>query len=198
MDPIIGNSLSNNCDNPISSNCVTWAGNQVDGLCPGVPLTDVVQIAINNSTPATSCYTGTWVDFSAFIPTSGVGTGFSWVISNIGFSGTEEGPQYKWTRDGDLSVRGAFRITITPGVVRAFIDIPLYSVSTTCLPSGFKTQSILVAMDEVNAGQSTAVIHAELILNPSGTLVIEISYVDFPFSPIIFDIDLGGTRFNVA
>lgn len=207
MEPIKGNSLNKSCGDVISSNCVTWAGPAVPGVCgPSPSLTEVV-MSVKNSLDSccsaqTSCYTGNWVPLSFSTTGSGTSGGapFTYTITDIGFAGTYDVPQYRWTKEGDLSMRGAFRVNLTCLVQRNFVDIPLGSIDRACLPANFsKDQSILVSMDEGVVGNGISVIHAELILEHStGNITLELSFATV--TPVVFnfDIDLGGTRFNLA
>lgn len=210
MDPIIGNSLSNTCPETISSNCIAWAGGNVNGLCQGASLTQVLQQVITATTPVTSCYTGNWVDFSSSIPLAGSGTGFTWTIGSFGvpfgvtsasLTGPENSPQYKWTRDGNLSVRGSFLFTITPTVASGFIQIQLATIAAFCFPTGFNaSQSAIIGIDAYTCGNSVGSIgRAFLTIDfPTKALYLNASYLDLCLGALTIGIFMGSTTFNLA
>jgi hypothetical protein len=222
LDPVIGNSLSNTCGDLISSNCITWAGGAVNGLCGGATLTQVVQQAVNNSNTAVansgccegsfpaggaSCYTGDWVDFFSSIPSTGSSGGASWTIvtPGAGFgsgTGVENNPQYKWTTQGDLKIRGSFIIQIGPiAAPSVFMKIPLVTIPTTCFPTGWTaTQSAIIGADGY-AGNNTVNIFMRSFLTldfPSGILYFNSSFIDPALFTFNIGVYMGGTTFNLA
>lgn len=207
MEPVRSNLTSKTCIDPISSNCIDWAGPRIAGTCGKATLTDVVtQIAENSnccegSFPAghVSCYTGSWVNFASSILASGTNTSCSWTvntaISNFG------PPQYKWEKNGDLKVRGGFRITVTPITNVGAGSVQLVSLSTTCFPTaGVSPQFNITAVDPLTSTLNSAVVLAGgIAIEPvTGLLAFGFSFTDAPLAVIISDISLGGTTFNLA
>lgn len=214
MDPVSSNVMSKSCDNPISSNCVTYTGPSLPGItiCKGASVTEVLyQVAANSAAsnnccggtfPAgnQSCYTGSWVDFSAGLPTAGSGSNYSWTIGNIGVGNTGN-PSYKWTKEGDLSLRGGFDLNFSTTIIKNYVDIPLLAIPKTCFPSGWSNnQGILTSVDFIAGSQfSTISMRAVVYIDyPTGVLYLNFTFVD-PFTvPMAISIDLGGVRFNLA
>jgi len=218
MEPIKGNNLNRSCGEIISSNCVAWAGGAVDGVCgPNPTLTQVVQSAISSSSGCCegnfsaghqSCYTGSWVNFSSFIPTSGIGGGLTWGIGAYGGafptgSGAENVPEYRWTKDGDLKVRGSFSFTVTPAppVTNSFIVVPLVTIPATCFPTNATlSQTAIVSTDSFVLGNSiNTVTRGFLTINPlTGVLYFNFSFAQILPSAFSVQVFLGGTTFNLA
>jgi hypothetical protein len=216
-DPIRSSSISNSCGEIISSNCVVWAGPYIEGVCKGSSITDVIyglSSQPNDCCQGTfgpgndTCYTGNWVDFTSTIPIAGTTTGgFNWGISTFGGgfptgTGAENNPQYKWTRDGDLKVRGSFALTIDPygAITNTFLKIPLVTVSPKCFPlQGNLTQTAIVATDAFIVGnQINIVTRGFLTIEPSTGIL----YFNFSFAPVIattftVQIFMGSTTFNL-
>lgn len=210
MDPVKGNSLNKSCGDVVSSNCVIWAGGAVSGVCgPNPSLTQVVQSAIDKSGdcckgsfPAgnQSCYTGTWVDFSSSIPLSGAGTGYTYsLVASIPPYNT---PSYKWTQQGDLKIRGAVQLTISPSVTRSGFSIPLVTLPSTCFPTGYSgAHFAITAVDVVGTSINavTAVESMGLYLNyPTPTLSIEGGFINTLLVPMTLTVAFGSTTFNLA
>lgn len=207
MDPVRSNLNNKTCIDPISSNCIDWAGPRIAGICGKATLTDVVtQIAENSSCcegtfPAghVSCHTGSWVTFSSSILATGASTTCSWVIDT---TITNFGPaQYKWEKNGDLKVRGGFRMTITPVVHIGTGSVQLASLSTSCFPTAaVSPQFSITAVDPLTSTMNSAVVLAGGIsINPlTGILSFGFSFTDAPLAVIVSDISLGGTTFNLA
>jgi len=177
----------------------------VPGTCKGASLSQAITAIVNGA--ATSCYTGNWIDFSGSIPLSGSGTGYTFTISNFGFRGgigggsPADNPQYKWTKDGDLKVRGTFTIFITVTVPKLYVLIPFASLSTVCFtPAWTGTQYTLVGADVFpsEGGVGVAEIASLGIEYPTGVLTFEYGYADASLAPMRLDVDLGGTTFNLA
>ncbi len=210
MELVTSNLNDRTCAETISSNCIVWGGPQVAGTCKGASLTQVLQQVITTTTPVTSCYTGSWVDFSPSIPLAGSGTGYIWTIGNFGvpfgitsasLTGPENSPQYKWTRDGNLAVRGSFLFTITPTVASGFIQIRLVTLSASCFPAGFTaSQSAIVGVDAYNCTNSVGSIgRAFLTIDfPTKALYLNTSYLDICLGPVTIGIFMGSTTFNLA
>lgn len=211
MEPIKGNSLNKSCGEIISSNCVTWAGGAVDGVCgPNPSLTQVVQSAINNSSACCegsfpsghqSCYTGQWVDFSSSIPTVGSGSGYAYTITSYGGGIGLNNPQYKWTRDGDLKIRGGFVLNITPSSIQVSFSVPLITFATTCFPTGFTGAQFAITTTHpfaTNGQIITGVMSCGLLLSSAGVLSIEGGFINTTLVAESSIIGLGGTTFNLA
>lgn len=213
MEPIIGNSLLNTCPDPISSNCVTWAGDPVNGLCQGASLTQVIQQTVSSTAPLTTCYTGSWVDFTSSVPLSGSnGSGVGWTIGSFGtpfggsggISGAENVPQYKWSRDGNLEVRGSFFFNVTPvaPVTNVFVQIPMATIATSCFGSvgGALSQTHLVATDAFTSGNGiNTVSRGHLTINPiTGILYFNFSYAQQTTGSFSVQVFMGGTTFNLV
>lgn len=214
MEPVKGNSLNRSCGEIISSNCVTWAGPAVPGVCGGnVSLTQVVQQTVLATAPATSCYTGNWVDFTTSIPASGSnGGGVSWSIGSFGvpfggsggITGIQNVPQYKWSKEGNLEVRGSFALNITPTfpVTNVFLQIPLVTIAGSCFSNitGALSQTHLVAVDAFGTPNTiNTVSRGHLTINPlTGVLFFDFSYAQSQLSPFGVQIFMGGTTFNLS
>lgn len=207
MIPVDSNIQSKTCDNPISSNCVNWAGPSINGVCAGASITDIITSVAENSQccegefPAgnKSCYTGNWVDMSTTMSRSGSSSNCSWAITAVPtYWGN---PQYKWTKEGDLKIRGSFRITITPVTNVGTATIPLGTVSTTCFPTGFtESQFAITAVDPLSSTSNVpVVVSGGVEINYStGVISFGFSFTDIPMTTMTCDISLGGTIFNLA
>ncbi len=201
--PVKSNLTSRACPEAIGSNCVEWSGGQLcsANLCKGnITLTDVITAmdnAICGTNSSVSCYTGNWVDFSGSIPLSGSGLGYSYIISGFGFGGIGN-PSYKWTKDGDLSLRGGFNIDIVVTVPKLYIDVPMITIPVTCPPSSWvATQNILCGVDMFPEPPVQMAFNATLDY-PTGRLHGLYQYSNIAMVPMGINIDLGGSRFNLA
>jgi hypothetical protein len=202
-DPIKSNLLSNTCGTPTSSNCVLWAGPNIPGLgtCRGASMTDIV-FAIYQTCclgGINSCYTGNWVPFVSSIPASGSGTNYSYNISafSVGNSGT---PSYKWTKEGNLALRGSFRLSVNTTVVKEYIDIVLCTIDKACAPANWQNnQGVVTFVDFFPQNNSVISTRAVVYINyATGQLVLNFTYGNIPLLPMICEIDLGGVLFNLA
>lgn len=218
MVPTNSNIKSKKCGQTISSNCVVYDGPAIEGLCKGASLTEAIYQTVQNSsgccagdfpTGHQSCYTGDWVDFSSSIPSSGVGGGFTWTLGSFGsafptLTGAENTPQYKWTTNGDLKVRGSMTLTITTGpgaITNTFLSIPLATIPVGCFPTNATaSQTALVAIDAFVTGQAINIVtRGFLTINPTTGVL----YFNFSFATVIptsfsVGIYMGGTTFNLA
>jgi hypothetical protein len=208
-DPIKSNLLSNTCGELTSSNCVTWAGPNLVGLslCRGATLTDVIY-ALNNSCcnqGLSPCYTGEWVSLVPTIPPSGTAGSTTWTLNNFGISqefslflNTEDVPGYRWTKDGNIQLRGTSDFTFVSFVGTEVFSIPLGTVSTTCLPAGMKAQSHLISVDLVDANQRFVIFCKSYVrITSSGTLELLLSIRSLaPFTGR-YVLGLGGVTFNL-
>lgn len=214
-DPIKDSSRCKSCGQVISSDCVMWAGPAVPGVCKGASLTEVVtQVSANGSASdcckgvfppgSSSAYTGSWVDFSAGMPASGSWASGSYNIANVGYGGNMYNPQYKWTSDGDLLVRGGFQLNITrlTTTPTGFI-IPLVTLNPANFPAGAaggNFQKILTTVFVNAPNNSVSVLgYCYLILDKTtGLLSLETSFCDiglglFSVNPVNLTV-----RFNLA
>lgn len=231
MVPVLTNVASSNCPKPISSNCVTFVGTNPPGLCGPQSLTAVIttlQTTVANSSSCctgtfppgnSSGYTGNWVDFSAGIPLTGIGTTYNWTISNFGtsFNGTPAGtitglentPSYYWTQQGDLKVRGSMTISInsTKAQQIGIAAIPLVSLNTANFPTNFtaaQSHFIGTAASAQAPGQSIQafveqVTRAFLTIDfPSGILYLNYVFVNTVGTNVTENLFFGGTIFNLA
>ena len=209
MEPVNSNLESKTCATITSSNCVTWAGPLIKGVCKNASLTQVItqlssQVAsaeacCSGNFPAghVSCYTGNWVDFYSSIPLTGSGIGYSYTIS-AGLSG-QGNPQYKWTKDGDLYMRGGFLISFTVTNPKLYIVIPMVTLPVTCFPTGWIANQYVLACADTFTGQPGVVNFASAFLEyPTGILNLQYQYSNASLAPMSLDIDFGGTRFNIA
>lgn len=218
MEPVKGNSLNRSCGDVISSNCVT-VPISIAGVCGPNPTLTQVLTAISDSSSSccegsfpsghASCYTGSWVDFSTTIPTFGSsGGGWNWSISAYGSpfptsTGTENNPSYKWTRDGDLKVRGSFRFDIisTGAITDSFLKVPLVTLPTTCFPTnGNYSQTGIVTTDAFVSGNGVDLVtRGFLTIEPSsGTLYFNFSFASVTPPTTYVIVHLGCTTFNLA
>ena len=227
--PIKDSSASNSCGEIISSNCIAWGGAAIKGVCKGASLTDVVTAVNNNSSsssndccsgdftnPNVSGYTGKWVDFSGGIPLAGGVPGqYTWKISNFGVdfsytagvgTGAENVPQYKWTPEGDLLIRGSFLFAINPLIEQGrIVPIPLVSIPTVNFPTGFTAAQTKFITTSASCGFTTLAPYAQQVTRafltidyPSGILYLNYSFVDTTKTNMTEGIFMGGTRFNLA
>lgn len=202
MNPVRSNIQSKTCANPIGTDCVI-----VSDSCGPVSLTTKLQQLEESATccegsfPAghVSCHTGSWVTFSSSIPASGSSTSCTWTIDT---SVTAFGPpQYKWEKNGDLKVRGGFRLVVTPLVNVGVGSVAMIGLIPTCFPTGWTaSQFNITAVDPLTSTLNSAVILAGGVNldYPTGNLSFGFSYTDAPLAVIISDISLGGTTFNLA
>lgn len=215
MTPVDSNVLNKSCDNPISSNCVTYVGPPVPGttICKGASITDVIyQVGVNASSETgefapghQSCYTRNWVDFSSSIPLSGIISGFTYTISAFGSgffsSNPYYKPSYKWTKDGDLYLRGGFAITISSLIKQASGNIPLMTIPVSCTPTNWtatETQLVSVFFDTADSQVVDKVGSGSLTLDyPSGILYLNLLFIDISLGSFVVYVDIG-TRFNIA
>lgn len=219
MDPIKGNSLNRSCGDVISSNCVT-VPIAIAGTCgPNPTLTQVLTAldsCCNSNAGASPCYTGNWMDFRVDVPASGSGIGFTWTTTNFGASftgvyglslttGIQNTPQYKWDKNGNLSVRGTFALTITSTADSGFFEIPLTTIPSTCFPANFnKAQSVLIGIDiyptkfSGNLQIQTAVRGFITLDYPSGILYLSGSYADGQSSTFTLGVFMGGVTINLS
>lgn len=217
MEPVKSNLTNRSCPEAIGSNCVTYTGPAIPGLnlCASSTLTDVIyQMGLNSAgccegsfpTGNQSCYTGNWIDFTSSVPTSGTGPGFSWTINNFGFStgiggSPIDNPSYRWTKEGDLKMRGGFSININTSIATAFITVPCATLSSTCFPTGMnKTQYTLIAGA---ASATNSVVNPVLVAYigieyPSGIITFSLQFANPLLTPMRLDVDLGGTTLNLA
>lgn len=226
--PISTSSASNSCGEIISSNCVSWAGAAIPGVCKGASVTDVITAVQNNSTANSCCtgdftnpnvsgYTGKWVDFSAGIPASGglpgsytwninqMGTPFGYVVGGPG-TGPENNPSYMWTPQGDLKLRGSFLFSINPLIAEGGVvpPIALAGIPTINFPTGFTaSQSVIVGTTgsygfSANGGVKQVTRAFLTIDYPSGILYLNYAFVDTTKTNITEGIFLGGVTFNLS
>jgi hypothetical protein len=211
MLPVKSNLTDKACGEPIGSNCVIWTGAPISGTCGISTLTDVITAINQNccgSTTKSPCYTGNWIDFSSSIPGSGVGGGFTWTLGSFGLTfptltGAENTPQYKWTSDGDLKVRGSmfFNVNVSGAITDTFLKIPLCTISTDCFPANAnRAQTAIIGTDAFVVGnQINIVTRAFLTIVPStGILYLNFSFATVTPSSFGVGMYLGGTTFNLA
>jgi len=209
-EPINSSSNCNTCPDVMSSNCVSWAGGTIPGmnLCAGANVTDVIlglaKCCANNTAP-NPCAANSWVDFSPIVPVGGTGTNCAYKITGFGsFTGEagfppiiNDNPMYKFTKDGNIKVKGVIDINFTATNVTGFVVIQLATLSSTCLPSSFLAQTVLTEVDlrRGEISQFGNFMKAYVILNASG-LQLLITY-DFT-TPTTYDyaISLGGVEFS--
>lgn len=214
--PINDSSRCKTCGEIISSDCVAWAGSGINGvtICKGANLTDVITnvgtAAINITA---SCYTGNWIDFSASIPISGNNSGgVNWTIGSFGtpfggsgsITGTENNPEYKWTKEGDLKIRGSFFFGVNPvpPITNVFIQIPLFTIPIGCFNAnnGAKSQTSLVSTDSFASGNAIIIgTRGHLTINPlTGVLYFNFSYAQPTPSSFSVQVFLGAVTFNLS
>jgi len=213
LDPINTNTRSKDCANPMGSDCV-FMSETVDGsgLCKGASLTQVVNNLTTRVIASEGCcegdfppghisaYTGKWVNFVSSIPVSGTTPNFNWALGNFGSSGYNA-PEYKWTKDGDLLIRGNLDITITQQTYYAAgVNIPILALPPINFPTGWTgNQSIAL---NINGDFTTQVLNIEaasLIMNfPTGVLYFSMGFTNVSLSSFTKTFSLGGSRFNLA
>lgn len=212
MLPVKSNLTDKACGEPIGSNCVIWTGGPITGTCGITTLTDVITAINQNCCGATNsspCYTGNWIDFSSSIPAAGVGGGFTWTLGSFGstfttLTGAENTPQYKWTTNGDLKVRGSmfFSVTAGPGAItNTFLSVPLTTIPVGCFPTNATaSQTAIVATDAFVTGQAINIVtRGFLTINPStGVLYFNFSFATVIPTSFAVGIYMGGTTFNLA
>lgn len=206
--PVNSNLISKKCGEVISSNCISYDGPPIDGLCKGASLTEAIYTTAQNSSCCEgnfpvghqSCYTGSWVNFTPSV-LAGSGSGYSYTISNLGVIGLNV-PQYRWTRDGDLKLRGGFELTIVPSIVQATISIPLTTFISTCFPTGYTgSQFTITTVDPFDTnGQvvNGTLSLGALLTYPTGALSLEGAFINTRLVTKTFIISLGGITFNLA
>lgn len=208
MDPVKSNINSKTCPDPMSSSCITVpVAIPGTSVCSPANLTDVLyQLGTCCNTNSTG-NTNQWVDFSTDIPASGSGGGVNWTITNFGFGNvgtTENRPMYKFTKEGDLSLRGSFLFNGTTSLYTSFFTIPLTFIPTTLLPTNFNaSQSIMINIacysQYGNKLIDTFLQSWVTLVYPTGQLILNSGYTAFPgaiFNGIV--ISFGGSRFNLA
>jgi hypothetical protein len=211
MEPVSSNNQSKTCPDILSSSCITWSGNPIPGTCGVTNITQVIS-AINASVQEVadcckgtfplghqSCYTGSWVNFSSGIVASGSSPTCSWTV-NTGI--TAYGPaQYKWTKEGDLKIRGGFRLIVTPTYSVGSATVPMGTLSTTCFPTGATdSQFNITAVDPLSSSPNSSVILSGGVgINVlTGALFFGFSFSNILLTTMTCDISLGGTTFNLA
>ena len=225
MDPVLTNIASQNCPEPISSNCITFAGPNPPGLCGPQSLTTIIQSLTNQVTSSSSCCTGTfpsgnsscftgkWIDFSANIVSSGGGENCTYSLSNVGtfasYSNAPnlvcDNPSYMWTPNGDLKFKGVLEIhMVTVGVPRTtgFTFVDMGTIASTCFPTGFTATQLTLAEVELrpsNTIQNDQVfLKAYLVVNyPTGLIQLLIEF-DSPGEAHTLSISLCALTFNLA
>lgn len=208
MVPVNSNTSNKKCGGGISSNCVNWDGPAIEGVCKGGSVTDVITRLAENAdccsgtfpTGNQSCYTGSWVNMVSGIPLSGTTGGISWGIGTFGVGNTGN-PSYKWAKDGDLSLKGGFVLTLTPPPTdKTYFDIPLFSIPTTCFPSNWNNnQGIVTFVDFFSNGQQPVGVRCVVYIDyPTGILYLNTTFINIPLIGLRLEIDLGGVRFNLA
>jgi len=211
MLPVKSNLTDKACGEPIGSNCVIWTGGPITGTCGITTLTDVITAINQNCCGATNsspCYTGNWIDFSSSIPAAGVGGGFTWTLGSFGSTfptstGAENRPEYRWTSDGDLKVRGSmyFNVNVSGAITDTFVKIPLCTIATNCFPvNATAAQTAIVATDAFVTGQAINIVtRGFLTINPStGILYFNFSFATVVPTSFAVGIYMGGTTFNLA
>lgn len=211
MTPVNSNTKDKKCPGVISSGCVTWDGCRIQGLCEPVMLNDVICKIKETTSSIAPCYTGTWVDFSSSIPAAGTAFSATWTTSNMGSSfrgiygltgGTnaENNPQYRWTKDGNLELRGTFAFNINSSVTSGFIAIPLVSLLTSCFPSTWTAAQSVFCNVDIYPGEGNlsgpAIRGAATLDYPSGIIYLNTSYAN-GIGTNTFAVLLGGITFNL-
>jgi len=213
LNPVVTNTASQTCPETISSNCITYAGTLPDGLCGPASVTQVITNLQTQVSSAAACcqgtfppgnvsaYTGLWVPFTSSIPTSGSWAHGVYTTSNFGAGGMYA-PQYRWTQDGDLLVRGTFQIDITSvtAVHNGFI-VPLVTLNPINFPTGWTASQNILTTVFSNAVQSNIDVsgYCLLVLDyPSGILSLNTQFIDTPLSNITVGPVNLSARFNNA
>lgn len=211
MEPVSSNNLSNTCSNIMGSSCVAWNGGAISGvpLCPGASLTDVILGISQNCCASNSinpCAANGWQNLTSNIPGSLTGDNCSYILSGTqNFYGeapfpaiVNDPPGYRWTKDGNIKLRGVFDIDFTATGQIGYISIPLGSVSTSCFSvAPTNSQVVLTEADRRLTGNQTNFLKAYAVLAPSGALSVLVTF-DFhvPFYSK-YSISLGGVEFNL-
>lgn len=205
MTPVNSNTKDKKCPGVISSGCVTWDGCRIEGLCEPVMLNDVICKIKADTVSTISCYTGSWVSLVPTIPPTGTAGATTWTLNNFGISqefslvtNTEDVPGYRWTKDGNIQLRGTSDFTFAGFVGTEIFSIPLGTVSVTCLPANMKAQSHLISVDLVDADQRYVIFCKSYIrITSSGTLELLVSIRSLaPFTGR-YVLGLGGVTFNL-
>jgi hypothetical protein len=202
MLPVKSNLTDKACGEPVGSNCVIWTGAPISGTCGISTLTDVITAINQNCCGATSsspCYTGNWIDFSTSIPNTGAGTGYTFSIGTFGVGNTGN-PSYKWTKEGNVALRGGFVLNFNTTVSKLYVDIPLTTISGTCFPTNWeKNQGIVTFVDFFPQGNTVVSTRAVVYIDhPSGIIYLNFTFANILLSPMRCEIDLGGVLFNLA
>ena len=205
--PIKTSSAQNTCPELTSSNCVTYAGPAIPciSICKGASITDVIVALAKCGTNAV-CYTGMWVPFYSSIPTSGTGTGCTYVISLFGTpfvtgTGAENFPEYNWTKDGDLRIRGSLHIALGVTAYTGSFKIPLVSLSTSCFPINWTaSQSAIIGADlfTINKTPDSSITTFLTLDYPSGILYLNGTYISGYLEPMEANLFFGSTTFNIS
>jgi len=206
MKPVTSNTMDKTCDNPMSSNCVTYAGPPIPGIniCKGASITEVLYQTANAfvgccggdfPTGHQSCYSGDWVDISSSIPTSGTTGGVNYTLTaNV---------QYKWEKNGDLLMRGGIDLFYTPTVYTiSSFDIPMTSIFVTCMPVGWVARQAIMVQANANTTDNQRIdifTTSVVVLDyPTPTLSLNVNYVNILHVRVGVGISLDGVRFNLA
>lgn len=203
MEPVKSSYVSKSCAEIISSNCVSWAGPTIAGSCGNATVTDVIVALSNQISACCNPSTNTWVDFSTGVTMGGSGIGASYTITGFATDGANN-PMYKWTKDGDLSVRGSLSINVIPTITNGQVSVPLVTLSPTLFPANWTAnQVILVSVDFNNSSDNGITFAGSAFLRmvyPTGQLFLDYYFIDTTVapSPYPFIVDFGGTRFNFA
>ena len=199
--PVNSNLLDKRCGDPIGSNCIIYDGPAIDGLCGKPSLTQVIAHISDTccTSTDTNCYTGNWIDFSTSIPNTGAGTGYTFTIGTFGVGNTGN-PSYKWTKEGNLALRGGFVLNFTTTVSKLYVDIPLATISGTCFPTNWKkNQGVVTFVDFFPEGNTVVSTRAVVYIDyPSGIIYLNFTFANILLSPMRCEIDLGGVLFNLA
>lgn len=210
MDPVVTNSVSNTCGETISSNCVIVNDGSVCGPQSLTQVLTGITSSVNNNAKccggtfppgSVSAYTGNWVDFSAGIPLAGTFVGGIWAVTNIGGSGLYT-PQYRWTQDGDLLVRGTLEVDILTTIPQSGFLISLVALLPINFPSNWTaSQSILTTVFNNAAGSQTLDQTGSCLLQldyPTGLLSLNVQFIDLKLQSLqIYPVNLS-VRFNNA
>jgi hypothetical protein len=200
VKPVRTGSKSQRCDAPISTDCIKWSGADLCfNVCDDASLTEILQAAFKCPDNA-ECYTGTWVPFHTSISTSGSGAGYSWTIGTFGVGNTGN-PSYKWTKEGDLLLRGGLVLNFVTSADKLYVDIPLVNLPVSCFPANWKhNQAVLTTVDMFPNNRDVIPMRAQVYIDhPSGTLYLNYTFVNQSgYNPMRLEIDLGGVRFNLA
>ncbi len=215
MEPVVTNSNSNTCGEPISSNCVLYAGPTPAGLCGPVTVTSVLQTLTDKSSCCggtfppgnTSAYTGQWVNFDNTIPTSGTAIGTSgpgefatYTISGFGSAGSNV-PQYYWTQAGDIRLRGNFVLSFTPNVSRMEFNISIHTFNPLNMPANFTAAQrtfVIVDPSNTNAQVLTVLNVVGLTLSPNGNLDLNVGIFNPGLINTALLVEFGAITFNMS